>query len=186
MTDPSAHVGAFDLTDPAGDDHDGPGYYADDDGPELGAPTEAPGSPLADLERELLVDLGDGHTRLEVDGRPGWVAVYRRDFTGEDLERFRKRAKKGKRVDPIHFGAILIAATMVRLEKGGAPVEDPDLADGTPLTVRSSYLSTLYGTPSAAETARRFFGTDGYVNAQCEGILEAAGWGDEAVDADPS
>lgn len=174
---------AFDLTDPgdAGADH-----YEDDDGlAEPGAPTSAQGSPLADLEAELLAEIADGKPiRLEVDGRPGYVALYRRDFTGQDVDRWRKRAKRGKSVDLIHFGALVIAGTMVGLERNGEELEDPDA--GGPLTVRSPYMQGLYSAPSAAEAARKFFGTDGYVNAQCEGILEAAGWGDEAIEADPS
>lgn len=174
----------FDLTDPNDlDDVGGP--LSDDDGPVGRSMTSTPDTPLASLEADLLADIDDGKPiRLEVDGRPGYVALYRRDLEGAELERWRRRAKRGKSVDLIHFGALVIAGTMVGLEKNGERVLDPDTDE--PLTIRSPYMQTLYGTPTAAETARTFFGTDGYVNAQCEGILEASGWGAEAIEADPS
>jgi hypothetical protein len=180
MSDPTGPQ-TFDLT---GDDDE---PYADATADELDAAErdiKAPATPLDELVAELTVDIGAELTRLDVEGRPGWVAVYRRDITGREVERYRKAATKRGATDVVKFAGLVIDRLLSHIERNGTTVEDPDL--GGPLTFRSPFMQQSYGAPSAIEAARKFFGTDGYLNAQANAALEAAGWGEDAVEADPT
>lgn len=159
--------------------------YADLDPDEVDALAAADGTPLDELRAELEADLAGARTRVEVDGRPGYVAVYRQDFTGKDVAAWRKKATRGKHTDETYFAGLVLASTLVAIERQGVEVTDPDGPGGL-LGFGSPYLQQLYGTVTAVDTARAFFGTDGKVNSQAAAVLEAAGWGDEATMADPT
>lgn len=189
MSDPTANLDpadapkVFDLT---GDGDEG---YPDVDLDELAREEELAGTgagdtPLDELVAELKTDIGAELTRLDVEGRPGWVAVYRRDITGKEVERFRTRATKKGNTDVVLFAGLVIARLLSHIERNGATVNDPDV--GGPMTFSSPFMQRTYDAPSAIEAARKFFGTDGYLNAQANAALEAAGWGEDATEADPT
>lgn len=181
MSDPTAGNGPI-IADLDDDDVDG---YPDVTEAELEADDVAEASPLDDLEAELTANIAAQPTRLEVTGREGYTVAYRRDFTGKDVEKWRRRAKRGKEVDPIHFAGLVCSFTVVAIEKDGKPLDDPD-APGAVLTFGSRYLQRLYGVTSAVDAARKFFGTDGYLQSQASGVLDGAGWAEEALEADPT
>lgn len=167
--------------------------YEDPTDAELEADAAAADTPaptdLATLEAELREDLAAQPIRLNVSGRDGYVAVYRGDFTGEDVEKYRKASRrKGRRnteddVDGVKFAGLLLTRTIVHIERNGEVIVD---SAGDPLTFSSPALQDIYDVNSAIDCARRFFGGDGRLDAQAGALIAEAGWGDEALTADPS
>lgn len=168
----------FDHTD----DDDVTGAYGDDNGEGAG---DATVTDLDIIEAELAGDIAAEPLPLEVFGRPGYVCFYRRDVSGPELERWRKQAKRGKKEpDNVHLAGLIVVGCLERIERRGEPVTDPE---GDLLKFSSPYMQRIQkNAPSAVEAARRFLGTDGYLSAQAEAILDAAGWGSDALEADPS
>lgn len=122
---------------------------------------------------------------LPVDGRPGWAVRYRADFTGANVDAFRKRAKDRKfvdGVDGIKFAAILLASQAVAIVRRGKDVE----LEGKPATFQSRDFMDLVGGSGAVDTVRKFYGLDGHVDAAARALMVEAGWGDEVSAADPT
>lgn len=165
----------------------------------------APGTPdldehvdpdLGDLDRDEPSDLDNiadeltaqvtPTTDIKVTGRPGYAVRCRLDFTGRDLDSLRKRAKDKKFVDGIDgvkFGALLLALTCTAIIRNGVELELDGVA---PQTFTSKQLQELYGTTSAVDTARKFYALDGHLDAAARKLMDVAGWGDEADEADPT
>jgi hypothetical protein len=150
------------------------------------APDSRPDTELDELRAELASDV-TATTTLPVPGRPRYAATFRLDFTGKDLDTYRKRSKDktyADGVDGIRFAAILLAATNTVILRDGAPLE----LGGTPQTFRERDLLDLLGVDRAADGVRKLYGLDGAVDAAARAVLEAAGWGDDldAIGSDPT
>ena len=143
------------------------------------------GSPLDALVAELTAEVEDAvePTRLDVPGRDGIVMLYRKNITGPELERWRKQAKSGKGVDAVRLSALALVHASIGMVRRGEEMFDDA---GDPITFRSRFLIDLYAAPSAVETVRKLYVLDGRLMAAANAVLEAAGFGDEAVESDPT
>lgn len=137
-------------------------------------PDDLEDTPLDELRRDLAEAVLPT-TTLPVPGRPGWEAVYRVDIRSAQIDGWRKRAKKGRRVDGTLFAALALAETNTELRRAGRPIR----LDGEPATFRhAGYLETLAVTRSV-DAVVKTYGLEGHVDAAARALLAEAGWGDE-------
>lgn len=121
--------------------------------------------------------------------RAGWAVRYSTELDADDLERWRKRAKRpGKagmrgEIDEIRLACILLANLSKGLERNGAPVLDEERR---PLTFAHTKVWEIYGAARAADAVRKFYGNDPYLLATLEAVLAAAGVGEEVEPLDPT
>lgn len=128
----------------------------------------------------------DDFTTIAVDTRPGYSIRCRLDFTGHDLDRWRKAAHNKRftdKLDGIKFAALLIGATCVAVLRNGKPVSQ----DGEPIDYpfqNRAFMGTLGG-HDVDSTVRAFFVREGLVDAAARRVTLEAGWGED-VYADPT
>lgn len=158
--------------------------------PDLIDPDLAPveldsGSDLEDLRAELTAEVESATEPLVVPARPRYSVVYSTDVEGRELDAYRKRAKDRKRVDGIdgvRFASLLLANKCLAIHRNGEPL----VLDGEVATFRHPELLELIGAAGAAEAVVKLYGRDGDVDAAARRVMTDAGWGDDAVDADPT
>lgn len=124
-------------------------------------------------------------TTLEVPSRPGYAIRCRLDFTGLDLDRFRKAARNKRLadgLDNVRFSALLIGATTTAILKNGKPITD----EGIPVTFATPAFRQLYQAANVDEAVRGFFKREGLIDAAARKLADEAGWGDEVYTADPT
>lgn len=144
-------------------------------------------SDLDDLRAELLADVAPT-TLIPVTGRAGYAVRFRTDFTGQDLDSLRKRAKNKRMsdgIDGIKFAALLLAFTCQGITRNGRELSE-DLDLDRPVTFTSREFQELIGTSSADESVRKFYGLEGHVDASARRLMAEAGWGDEVDALDPT
>lgn len=151
-------------------------------------------SDLDDLRAELVDQPaaqeaadGDDFVTVPVTTRPGWAIVCRLDFTGRDLDRWRKAARDKRfedKLDGIKFAALLLGATTVTLLRDGKPVQQ----DGEPIDLPFQHraIMGLYGARTVDDTVRAFFRREGVLDAAARRVTTEAGWGDEVYATDPT
>lgn len=130
---------------------------------------------------------GDDFVTVPVTTRPGWAIVCRLDFTGRDLDRWRKAARDKKfedKLDGIKFAALLLGATCVALLRNGKAVQD----GGEPIDLpfQSRAIMALYSAPTIDLTVRAFFRREGVLDSVARRVTTEAGWGDEVYATDPT
>lgn len=131
-------------------------------------------TPLEDLARDVEAAVLPT-TTFPISTRPGWEASYRLDITANQIESWRKRAKKGREVNTTMFSALALAETNTGLLRQGKPVR----LDGTPQTFRDTALHESLGVARATEAILKVYGLEGQVDATARALLREAGWGDE-------
>lgn len=139
---------------------------------------------LADLAAELA-PITTETVDLEVPLRPGYSVRCRTDFTGLDLDKWRKAARDKKfidGIDTIKLAALLIGATCTAILKGGREV----LSDGAVVTFATAEFRGQLGTTVVEQAVRRFYGQEGHVDAAGRRLLNEAGWGEEVYVVDPT
>ena len=145
------------------------------------------GNDLEDLRAELLAEVAPS-TTIAVPGRPAYAVRFRTDFTTRELDSLRKRARNKRFLDGIDgakFSALLLGLTCLDVLRNGEPLGPALGVDGA-VTFTTRELQELYGTSSADETVRKFYGLEGHVDATARRLMAEAGWGDEADVADPT
>lgn len=165
------------------------------DEPSLEVGTDS--SDLDDLRAELVEPAtatddgdpyaGDDFVTIPVTTRPGWAIVCRLDFTGRDLDRWRKAARDKRfedKLDGIKVAALLLGATTVALLRDGRPVQH----EGEPIDLPFQHraIMGLYGARTVDETVRAFFKREGVLDAAARRVTTEAGWNDEVYAADPT
>lgn len=142
-------------------------------------------SDLDDIAAELTADVVPT-TVIAVEGRPGYAVRFRTNFTGQDLDSLRKRAKNKRfsdGVDTVKFSSLLLAFATQGIVRKGA---DLDLDGVSPVTFTTRELQAMYGTDNADATVRKFYALEGHIDAAARKLLTEAGWGDEADTLDPT
>ena len=143
------------------------------------------GSELDDLDAELTATVA-ATALIEVLGRDGYAVRCRTDFTGRDLDNIRKQARDKRYsdgLDGIKVAGLLIALTAKAITRNGVDL----VLDGeSPVTFTSKPLQARYGTSSAYDTVRAFYGLEGHVDAAGRRLMGEAGWGDEVYAVDPT
>lgn len=154
-------------------------------------------SDLDDLRAELIDPpaatddgdpyAGDDFTTVPVTTRPGYAIVCRLDFTGRDLDRWRKAARDKRfedKLDGIKFAALLLGATCVAVLRHGRVLRH----DGEPMDVPFQHpaFMGLYGASTVDATVRAFFKREGVLDAAARTVTTEAGWGDEVYATDPT
>lgn len=127
----------------------------------------------------------DDYATVPVPLRDGYAVVCRLDFTGKDLDRWRKSAADktfADKLDGVKFSALLLGATCVAVLRQGRPV----LVDGVRMTLQTREFQTLYGAANVDETVRKFFVREGHVDSAARTVAEAAGWGDQLYAMGPT
>lgn len=153
-------------------------------------------SDLDDLRAELVEPVdqgaedpyaGEDFVTVPVTTRPGWAIVCRLDFTGRDLDRWRKAARDKRfedKLDGIKFAALLLGATTVALLRDGKPVQHEGETIDLPFQHRA--IMGLYSARTVDETVRAFFRREGVLDAAARRVTTEAGWGDEVYATDPT
>lgn len=122
---------------------------------------------------------------LEVPLRPGYSVRCRTDFTGKDLDKWRKAARdKGfvDGIDGVKFSALIIGATCIAILKAGREV----LSDGRAVSFATPEFRGTLGTRDVDTAVRRFFAQEGHVDSAARRLLNEAGWGEEVYVVDPT
>lgn len=148
---------------------------------------EEPRSDLDDLRAELNAAVTPT-TVIPVPGRPAYAVRFRTDFTGQDLDSLRKRAKSKRMsdgIDGVKFAALLLAFTCQGITRNGRELAE-ELELDKPVTFVTRELQELIGTASADATVRKFYGLEGHVDSAARRLMVEAGWGDEVDALDPT
>lgn len=145
---------------------------------------------LARLKAELADDVTVESPTFPVPTRPGWAVTYSAGFDGDDVKEWARRARDRKAptgVDQLRLACILLANTCQAVRKNDQPLTE----DGEDLTFRSPELQAIYGTKTAAETVRLFYGGprhqgDGHILAHSQELLKLAGFDADVERLDPT
>ncbi len=142
-------------------------------------------SDLATLKTDLAKEVVKEPVFIDVQTRPGYIAVFDPTFSGAQIEGWRKRSQdrtKVDGVDPVKLAGLILANTSVGLYKDGRQLRD---ADGDPLTFRHIALLEATGAGrNAVAAVRTFYGDDAHLSAHSEQVLVASGWGEPATTTD--
>lgn len=145
-----------------------------------------PDSPLDALRAELAAKVKTPTITLTCPDRPGWATEHRLDFTTRDLDAWRKGSRDKTAdggVDMHKFAGLVVGATCTAIFKDGARIMDED-GDAWTLTHRE--VLDLFGVKNARDAAAAWAVRDGALTSLANGIIAAAGYGDEAQPADPT
>jgi len=128
---------------------------------------------------------------FEVKSRPGVYLRVSPNVTTNQLKSWRKNAGDGNKngMDQLTFASYVVAATTNGFFLDGVDGDPATMADGeTALTFTSPEIwrDALNANRAVPEGVRAFIGVDAYVEALAVAIMEAAGYGEEAVPEDPT
>lgn len=144
-------------------------------------------SDLDMLKNDLARQVVKEPLHLEVETRPGYVAVFDPTISGAQIESWRARSKDARKVDgvdQVKLACLLLANTTVGLRKDGKPLVD---GDGDPVTLVHEAILTATGAGrNAAEAVRKFYGDDAHMAAHSDAVMKASGWGEDAQTVDPT
>jgi hypothetical protein len=166
-------------------DFTAPGTIVDPDpinDPDLSVGAEA--SDLQALADELAPTITEP-VDVEVPLRPGYALRCRTDFTGKDLDKWRKAARdKGfvEGIDGVKFSALILGATTVAVLKNGRPIT----SQGSDVTFATAEFRGMLGTRDVETSVRKMFGQEGHVDGAARRLLTEAGWGEEVYSVDPT
>jgi hypothetical protein len=139
---------------------------------------------LSDLDKALTADVTFEPLTLAVVKRPGVSIRYRTDLDDEKLEAFRKRAQDRKAVDGVNglrFCTLIVANQCEAIQMHGQDVVDEA---GQNMTFGHKWIRDKYSAQRAADAVRKLIGSDPHVMLHANAIMEAAGFGDQAVEVD--
>lgn len=142
-------------------------------------------SPLEALQRELQADVEAEDLELQVTSRKGIVVTYGTQIRYEELVAWQRRAKDTRMpggVNPMKMAALVLANRCRRITIDGETVTD---AKGGDATLGSDVILDMVKADSAADAVRKFYGRDGLVEAHATKVLIAAGYNDDALEAEP-
>lgn len=184
------------MSNPPTRDFGGPSFDPIEGDPDLGdlsvpaLEDNEPGNDLQAIAAELAAETGTRPSTINIDGRPGWSATYRTDFTLKDVELLRAKSKdrafKESKVDPAKMAGLLLATTCTAIQRGGRNIE---LDGKCPVTFGSPEFQDAMGTRGLGVlgTIRKVFGqSDPRIIAVSDKLMSEAGWDDEATLADPT
>ncbi len=146
------------------------------------APEET--SDLEDLREELRSAVVSTIV-LAVQGRPKYAVEYRLDFTGKQVDHWRRLSKNKHYVDGmdgIKFASLVLASNCTAIHRDGAPL----IVGGEVQTFTSKAFQEVLGVDRAVEAVRALYGLDGHVAGAGTKVMSEAGYGDEAEVADPT
>ncbi|HEX5782391.1 MAG TPA: hypothetical protein VFX80_10735, partial [Solirubrobacteraceae bacterium] len=146
----------------------------------------APASPLEELRQEIKREVHGDPIVLEVPGRAGWSVRYRADVELPQLAAWRKKAADRampEGLDELKLCLTILANQCDALLKDGREVEDDD---GQLVTFASAAFLELTGAGRAVEAVRRWYVIDGHVVAAAQEVMNASGYGEEAIREDPT
>jgi hypothetical protein len=148
--------------------------------PQAAAEVE-PVEPMSDLDllKEDMDDVQIEDVKLPVPGRPKYAVSFNTDISEPELDKWRKLSKNKKSeggVDGIRLGCLVLANKCTGIYREGRQMLD---SDGDPLRFAHQEFLDLVGTPSAAEAVKKFYKLDASITSTGDGVLRAAGWGDQ-------
>lgn len=165
---------------------------ADDDlDPDLAPPQASEvSSPLeslvSQLEDALTADVSFEPITLRIDKRPALSVRYSTELDDDKISAFRKRAEDKKA--PQGFNTLRFCSLIVANQCQALLVNDQEALDevGQNLTFGHARIRKLYGGLSqrASDVARKAIGSDPHVMVHANAILDAAGFGDQAVEVE--
>lgn len=139
---------------------------------------------LTDLDKALKADVDFAPITLQVLKRPGVAIRYATDLDDEKLEAFRRRSVDKKAVDGVNglrFCSLILANQCEAILMNGQDVHDEA---GQNLTFGHARIRTLYGAQRAADAVKKLIGSDPHVMLHANAVMEAAGFGDQAVEVE--
>lgn len=164
------------------------------DDPELTGDADegAADTPLDDLRAELSAPVEGEPATLKVPGRPGYAVRYSVDLDDLEFQRWHRKASgktipgRDAAVDRLKLAGLVLAYQCEAIVRNGREVTD----GGAPLLFRSPAFLDLMRRdderrpPEVREAVRRFYGRDADLLAASDEVLNRAGYGDTAEDAD--
>lgn len=142
-----------------------------------GGAVEPPARSIRDLIRESIASRQRRSVELTHPDVPEWTVTYRvptsRSEVSKLFERTDAKAKRAK--EPTEFDAALLALCCEQIHYNGILVTDEDT--GTALTFRDKEFWDMVDATSNVDAVRKTYGSDGYVTAVHQRLLEAAGYG---------
>lgn len=146
----------------------------------------APASPLEELRQEIKREVTGEPVTLEVPGRAGWTVRYRADVEMPKLAAWRKKSADRSMpdgIDELKLCLTILADQCEALLKDGREVEDDD---GGLLTFATPAFLELIGVGRSVEAVRKWYGVDGRVVAAAQEVMNASGYGEDAIREDPT
>lgn len=150
------------------------------------------GSDLSTIAAELATSGGVNTLVLDIERRPGYAAEFDVTFDSVTVEKVRKASKdrnfEGK-IDGVKFAALLLAKTCIAITRHGEPIP---LESGRAATfLEPEFLDLMQREDErqpvkSVDGVKRFYVLEGHVEAHAKALMQAAGWGDEAREADPT
>lgn len=156
---------------------------------------------LDELREELADEIVEPIT-IRVPGRPKWGVRFNPDIEGPVLGRWAKRAKdktQAGELDTLKLACTTLASQCVAIVKvddawsPGMPFierveHETDVVDddGETLRFTSPALHAMLGVGRPIDAVPAFYSLDGYVMSVWLELIEAAGYGDEVPDGDPT
>lgn len=148
--------------------------------PEHAGDPEKLATPLDDLRAELTAELARYET-FDVDGRPGYAVRYDVDIEHPKLGLWRKRAKDTTQpdgLDELKWAATILAAQAVAVVRHGV---DVFVAGDHGVAFNDPELRSILDVGRAIDAVRKFYGRDAAVVTTAYAVLNAAGYGKEAI-----
>lgn len=148
-------------------------------------------SDLDDLRSEIEAEVNESVspvTVIPVLGRPRYTVRFRTDFTGQDIDSLRKRARNKRMsegIDGVKFAALLLAFACKGILRDGEEMSG-SLGVDQPVVFTTTEFQAILGTGNADETVRKFYGLEGHVDAAARRLMAEAGWGEEFDALDPT
>lgn len=140
--------------------------------------------PLAALRETITAAVAKPDVVLEVLTRPGMTIRFSTNFDLDIIQQWRKRSHD--KVSPDNFNILKFALLVIanQAEAFGLNGQEPNGQDGNPLSFRSSEVLEWTGTKRALDAVRGLYDNDAHVVATAQEVMEAAGFGDEMMEAE--
>lgn len=140
------------------------------------------------VERDNLKDTLRGMLSKKVDkppfacpvpAREGVSVVFNANISSQQLNTWRRKSRNksyGGGVDTIRFAALVLASQNIAIKFNGEVAKNDE---GENLTLRDSEIQDMLGALSNLQAVGELFGYEGHMITASQGLLEAAGWGDD-------
>lgn len=118
--------------------------------------------------------------------RPGWSVRYDTNIDDQVLGQWRKRAADKTQPEGVNQLKLCLTVLANHAEvfvRNGVDALDEE---GQPISFRSQYLIDLLGVGRAVDAVKKWYGADGEILSTAYSVLDAAGYGRDADEGDPT
>jgi hypothetical protein len=139
---------------------------------------------VARLEQALTQEVTFEPVTVQIAKRPGVSVRYRTELNDEQLAAWRKRSEDRKA--PSGMNTLRFCLMILANQCDALLFNDQEARDeaGQSLTYAHARIRKLYSANRAADCARKAIASDPHVMLHANAILDAAGFGDQAVEVE--